>query len=280
MLVLMEARALLPEVDRRLAHRYGHPRLEREDPLTLLIRTILSQNTSDRNRDLAFEALRACWRTWEELLGAPEDAVAEAIKAAGLHHQRARRLHDVLSRVLREAGTLSLDFLGRLSPEAAEAWLLGLPGVGKKTAYIVLLMAFGIARFPVDTHIQRVTTRLGLLAPKAEPHAALAPLVPEGREEPLHLNLIRLGREVCAARRPQCALCPLADLCAHPAAKADPRLRRLLKQPTDAAVGVLVRYADGSVITARSDRSQLLAMLADPKVIAVEAATPVTPKEV
>lgn len=280
MLVLMETRALLAEVDRRLAHRYGHPRLGREDPLTLLVRTILSQNTSDRNRDLAFEALRARWATWEALLGAREDEVAEAIKAAGLHHQRARRLHDVLSRVLEEAGTLSLDFLERLTPEEAEAWLLRLPGVGKKTAYIVLLMGFGIGRFPVDTHIQRVTTRLGLLSPKPEPHAALAPLVPEGREEPLHLNLIRLGREVCSARRPRCAVCPLADLCAYPASKADPKLRMLLKKPALDEVAVLVRHSDGSVTTTRSDRSQLLTLLADPKVIAVEAASTVTPKEV
>ncbi len=276
----MEARALLAEVDRRLAHRYGHPRLEREDPLTLLVRTILSQNTSDRNRDVAFDALHGRWATWEAVLRAPTDEVAEAIKAAGLHHQRARRLHDVLGRVLEEAETLSLGFLERLPPEQAESWLLRLPGVGKKTAYIVLLMGFGIPRFPVDTHIQRVTTRLGIVPPKAEPHAALASIVPEGREEPLHLNLIRLGRQLCAARRPHCAACPLADLCAHPAGKADPKVRRLLKEAVQAKVAVLVRRTDGSVSTARLDRPELLTLLADPKVVAVETAAPVSPKEV
>ncbi len=205
---------MVEEVARRLRERYGPiPARVEQDPLDLLIRTILSQNTSDRNRDLAYSSLRARFPSWEEVLAAPEEEIAEAIKPAGLHLQRARRIKEVLSRIREERGDLSLAFLAELPTEEAETWLLSLPGVGKKTAYVVLLFAFKRPVFPVDTHIQRIATRLGLIARGDDPHKALAPLIPKGKKLELHLHLIRFGRETCRARNPSCPSCPLLHLC-------------------------------------------------------------------
>lgn len=202
-----------------LAH-YGPARLTpHEPPLDLLVRTILSQHTSDRNRDAAYARLRAGFPTWEAVLEAPTKAVADAIRGAGLHRQRATRIQDVLRRIRDEQGTLSLDFLGNLSDREAVEWLLSLPGVGKKTAYVVLLFGFNRPFFPVDTHIARVTRRLGLWDGRGDAHDALAPLVPPGRELDLHLHLIQLGRELCRPRAPRCPDCPLRDHCPYGAAR-------------------------------------------------------------
>ena len=204
------------EVDRRLRAAFGDPPPpETRDPLELLIRTILSQNTSDRNRDAAYSALRRAFPTWEEVLRAPAEKLAEAIKPAGLYRQRAERIQEAVRRATAAQGTPSLEFLRTLSEEEAESWLLSLPGVGKKTAYIVLLFFLGRRRFPVDTHIQRVTRRLGLWNGRRDPHRALGPVVPEGREYALHLNLIHLGRTLCRPRNPRCGACPLLDLCPY-----------------------------------------------------------------
>lgn len=213
---LVDPAAQMIEVARRLHRRFGPvDRGDPEPPLDLLVRTILSQNTSDRNRDRAYAELRRRFPTWEDILASPERDVAAAIQGAGLHHQRAKRLHAVLGRVRDERGSLDLDFLSRLPDDEAAAWLLSLPGVGKKTAYVVLLLGFGRPFFPVDTHIGRVATRLGLTNGRGDPHDALAPLVPPGEELPLHLHLIRLGREVCRPRKPRCPGCPLYDLCPY-----------------------------------------------------------------
>lgn len=206
----------MEEIDRRLREAFGEPQKPRfSDPLEVLVRTILSQNTSDRNRDQAYVALRKRFPRWEDILAASEEEVAEAIKPAGLFRQRARRIREVLSRIQKERGTLSLDFLAELSDADAEKWLLSLPGVGKKTAYVVLLFAFGREKFPVDTHIARVTKRLGLWDGRGDPHDALAPLIPVGHAYRLHLNLIRLGRELCRPRKPRCTQCPLLKLCQY-----------------------------------------------------------------
>ena len=212
----MEAHEKLAEVAARLRDRFGPiQRRPGGDLLSILIGTILSQNTSDLNRDRAYSELRRRFPSWEEVLAAPVEDLEAAIRGAGLHRQRARRIKEVLTRLMEERGELSLEFLRDLPDGEAERWLLSLPGVGKKTAYIVLLFGLGRPFFPVDTHIARVTRRLGLVRPKQEPHAALAPLVPEGKELELHLHLIRLGREICRARRPRCRDCPLSDLCQY-----------------------------------------------------------------
>lgn len=272
----MEPASALHEVDQRLHTLWGDPRVDHEDdPLEILIRTILSQNTSDRNRDRAYDALRARYPGWVQVLEAPTEAVAEAIRGAGLHQQRAARIKSVLRTIQDGHGALSLAFLNRMADAEAHDWLLSLPGVGRKTAAIVLLFAFGRPFFPVDTHVERVTRRLGILAGKGDPHDLLAALVPAGREGPLHLNLIRLGREICHARRPACPACPLADLCAHVRRKLDPAILALL---TDGStLPALVRRA-GHVEPTQVDRPKLLALAADPTVDYVEAAGKLSPK--
>lgn len=206
----------LAEAAERLQARCGPANLgPREPPLDLLVRTILSQHTSDRNRDVAYTALREAFPKWEEVLAAPTEAVADAIRGAGLHRQRAARIRNVLRRIRDERGTLTLDFLGEFSDPQAAEWLLSLPGVGKKTAYVVLLFGFGRRFFPVDTHIARVTQRLGLWDGRGDPHDALAPLVPPGRQLDFHLHLIGLGRELCRPRAPRCPDCPLLSLCPY-----------------------------------------------------------------
>lgn len=212
----MEAREKMAEVDRLLREFFGEPpRPQDTDPLELLIRTILSQNTSDRNRDLAYQNLRARFPSWEDLLEAKEKAVAEVIRPAGLYWERAKTIRAVLERIKTERGEFTLDFLKELSPEDAEGWLLSLPGVGKKTAYVVLLFGFGLEKFPVDTHIRRITQRLAFWDGKGDPHEALAGLIPKRRAYSLHLNLIALGRTICRPRNPRCTSCPLLRLCPY-----------------------------------------------------------------
>lgn len=233
MLGPMDPKEVLREAARRLERLYGCVHRPRGgDPLDLLVRTILSQNTSDRNRDWAYAELRRRFPTWEAVLEAPLEEVEEAIRRAGLHRQRAQRIQAVLQRIREERGRLSLSFLADMPNEEAAAWLLSLPGVGEKTAYVVLLFAFEQPFFPVDTHIQRIAQRLGLVASKAEPHAALAPHVPRGKELSLHLHLIRLGRETCRPRNPRCPSCPLLDLCPYGQAQPPVELQsKKLHQP-------------------------------------------------
>jgi len=274
----VDKRKKLAEVGLRLARAFGTPpRRPEGDPLDLLIGTILSQNTSDLNRDRAYAELRKHFPRWEDVLAAPVEEIARAIRGAGLHRQRAARIKAVLERLAEERGELSLEFLSRLPKEEAERWLLSLPGVGRKTAYVVLLFGFGWPFFPVDTHILRVSRRLGLLEGGEEPHRALAPLVPPGREAELHLNLIRLGREVCRARRPRCQACPLPDLCGYVLSKLDPALRARLSDGGSQAV--LVRCTDGRVEAVQGDREKLLALTADPGVRYLEPSRKLSPKE-
>ncbi len=213
----MDPAKKIREIAERLRRHFGPIRWRpRGDLLSLLVGTILSQNTSDINRDRAFAALKERFPTWEEVLNAPLEEVERTIRGAGLYRQRAKRIREILHRIKEERGELSLDFLRDLPPEEAHKWLLSLPGVGRKTAAIVMLFGLGAPYFPVDTHIKRVTRRLGLWDGRGDPHDALAPLVPRGREYELHLHLIRLGREICRPRGPRCRECPLKDLCPFP----------------------------------------------------------------
>ena len=204
-------------VHQRLLDFYGNP--EWRDPLPPLdelVSTILSQNTNDRNRDRAFAALRASFPTWEAVRDAEEQQVIQAIRPAGLANQKGPRIQNVLREITAERCTLDLSFLARLSPQEARAWLLHFKGVGPKTAAIVLQFALGMPAFPVDTHIYRVTGRLGLRPAEMtveQAHNHLEQLLPPETYYAAHLNLIRLGREICQARRPQCDRCPLQTLC-------------------------------------------------------------------
>jgi endonuclease-3 len=185
-------------------------------PIDELVDCILSQSTNDRNRDRAFDGLKAAFPTWEAVMDAPTEAVIAAIKPAGLANQKAPRIQGVLRRIHAERGALDIDFLAHMPLDEAKAWLTALDGVGPKTAAIVLCFAFMRPAFPVDTHVHRVGMRIGFLpqgisADKA--HPVMEQIVPPEDHYAFHLNLIRLGREICQARRPRCEACPLTEHC-------------------------------------------------------------------
>ncbi len=208
------------EIYQRLLAAYGLPDWRpTHPPIDELILTILSQNTSDLNSERAFAALKARYPGWQEVIDAPTSELAGTIRSGGLSEQKAPRIQAALRRILAERGEFSLDFLGQMATEDAMRWLTSIDGVGHKTASIVLLFSFGRPAFPVDTHITRITRRLGLVDPKAGPEqisAAWAALVPPEWYFPLHLNLLRHGRQVCRAPIPRCAICVLRDLCTYP----------------------------------------------------------------
>jgi endonuclease-3 len=201
----------------RLRTRYGEllpPR--RSDPLEELILTVLSQHTSDVNAERAFESLRAAFPTWDAVVRAPTRSVADAIRSGGLADTKAPRIQAILREVEERRGAFDLSHLAGLSDADARAELVSFPGVGPKTAAVVLSFSLGRDAMPVDTHVHRVTRRLGLVPPTFTAERAdriLHELVPDGLRTPLHVALIRLGREICKAPTPRCHLCPLKDIC-------------------------------------------------------------------
>ena len=206
-------------IHHRLREIYGdQPQHPDGDPLSALVNTILSQNTNDRNRDIAFTRLRAQFSTWEVVRDALPEMVIEAIRPAGLAPTKGPHIQAALQQITEERGELSLAFLETLSLEEARQWLLNLNGVGPKTAAIVLLFALGRPAFPVDTHIHRVTRRLGLIpqtTSREKAHVLLEALVPPELYWTFHLNVIAHGRQVCHARKPRCEVCPLQSHCAY-----------------------------------------------------------------
>jgi endonuclease-3 len=213
----MENSQLAGEVQCRLVEFYGQPTWRNPlPPVDELVSTILSQNTNDINRDRAFETLRRHFPTWEAVRDGEPGLVVSAIRLAGLANQKGPRIQKVLQGITSERGSLELDFLADLPFEEARAWLMKFKGVGPKTAAIVLLFSLGRPAFPVDTHIYRVTGRLGLRPEKMtveDAHVHLEKLFPPETYYAAHLNIIRLGREICAARKPACERCPLQDVC-------------------------------------------------------------------
>ena len=205
------------KIHERLLAFYGEPVWRNPlPPIDELVSTILSQNTNDINRDRGFNALRAKFGTWEEVRDAASQEVIEAIRPAGLANQKGPRIQQALRSISEERGSLDLSFLEELSVEEARAWLTRFNGVGPKTAAIVLCFSLGKPAFPVDTHIYRVTGRVGLrrermTVEQAHPH--LESLFPLETFYAAHLNIIRLGREICQARRARCEVCPIIDLC-------------------------------------------------------------------
>ncbi len=185
-------------------------------PLDELVSTILSQNTNDRNRDMAFQGLRSRFSSWEAVRDAPLDDVIGAIRPAGLANQKGARIQEVLRQITEERGELNLEFLRELDTEEARTWLLRFKGVGPKTAAIVLVFSLGKPAFPVDTHVQRVTGRLGLRPQKMtaeQTHAWMEQLFPPEIYGPAHILLIYLGRRICHARNPEHEICPVKHLC-------------------------------------------------------------------
>jgi endonuclease III len=198
----------------RLRLVYGRPLAPpHRRPLDELILTVLSQSTSDRNRDVAFLRLRERFPDWTAVREAPREEVEAAIRPGGLSQVKSGRIQAIL----RELGDPpSLDHLAGLEVPAARAELCALPGVGRKTAACVLLFSFGMRDVPVDTHVSRVGTRLGLFRPGApfvELHDDMLVLCPRGQELELHVNLLRHGRRTCHAQRPRCPECALRRSC-------------------------------------------------------------------
>jgi endonuclease-3 len=208
------SRARVRRIRDRLREIYGRPCAPPHGQgLDELILTVLSQSTNDRNRDVAFLRLRARFADWTAVRDAPNAAVEEAIRPGGISKVKSVRIQAIL----RDIGEpLGLDHLADLPVERGRAELTSLPGVGRKTAACVLLFAFGKRDVPVDTHVSRVGTRLGLFregAPFEEMHDAMLAFTPRGQELELHVNLLRHGRRTCHARRPACAECDLLRMC-------------------------------------------------------------------
>jgi endonuclease-3 len=203
----------------RLRSYYGRPRnLPHRAPLDELVLTILSQNTNDRNRDIAYARLRARFPSWAAVAAAPVGELEQAIRPGGISRVKSERIKRILHAIERQRGGLALDWLEQAPRAQALEFLEALPGVGRKTAACVLLFSYDRPELPVDTHVYRVATRLGLLRPKAsfrEAHETLLALTdPEDIYE-LHVNLIRHGRRLCKPQRPICESCPLLRVCPH-----------------------------------------------------------------
>jgi endonuclease-3 len=212
-----EVQAKTREVQSRLLETYGEPSWRSDlDPVSQLVSTILSQNTNDVNRDVAYQRLTQRLPTWEAVRDVDVEEVVEAIRPAGLANQKGPRIQEALRTITEERGELDLGFLADLPLEEARDWLTSMKGVGPKTAAIVLLFALDRPAFPVDTHVHRVTKRLGLIGPKTsreKAHDEMERLVEPQDYFVFHINLIQHGRQICSSRKPKCSECPLRDLC-------------------------------------------------------------------
>jgi endonuclease III len=208
-------RARVRAIRDRLRDLYGRPmQCPHGKPIDELVRTVLSQNTNDRNRDVAFERLRQRFPSWEAVRDADADEVVEAIRPGGLAQQKAPRIQEILRR---SGDPIDLDWLAAAPREEAMGFLTGLPGVGRKTAACVQIFSFGIPEIPVDVHVHRVGRRLGLFREGAsleEAHDEMRAITdPEDAYE-LHINLIRHGRAICRPR-PRCPECALLRMCPY-----------------------------------------------------------------
>lgn len=213
-------RETIYEVDKLLAQVYGDKRWRKHaEPIDELVATVLSQHTNDVNRDRAFRQLKRRFPNWEQVLHAPTRSIAAAIKPAGLSNQKAPRIKAMLQRIAEaNEGKLSLNFLAEMPVSEAMDWLKRLPGVGPKTAACVLLFSFGKPVFPVDTHIYRISKRLGWLDEKvseARANELLDKVVPNEIKYRLHLNMIAHGRKICKPQNPRCNECVLKHLCGY-----------------------------------------------------------------
>lgn len=202
----------------RLKDHFGEPVWSGgEDPVDELIATILSANTNDANSERAFRRLKATFGDdWEAVRTAPLEAIKDAIRTAGMYNQKAPHIVETLTRIKEQCGGYKLDHLAEMEVGEAMALLTSFPGVGHKTASIVLLFCFNRGTFPVDTHIQRISQRLGISGRKDSPEKIKRiweSLLPPETYYPLHINLIRHGRTICQARDPKCEVCPLQEVC-------------------------------------------------------------------
>ncbi len=187
-----------------------------QSPMDELVSCILSQNTNDNNRDRAFDALQARYATWQAVVDADTDELIDTIRPAGLANQKGPRIQRVLARIHEERGAYDIEFLRDMPQDEAINWLTSLDGVGPKTAAIVLCFGFGLPAFPVDTHVHRLSKRIGFIeenvnAEKA--HTLMEAIVPPEDRYAFHIYLIRHGRQTCSARKPACERCPITAYC-------------------------------------------------------------------
>ncbi len=207
------------EMQRRLTELYGHkPNVPRREPMHELISTILSHRTTGRNEEEAYRRMRERFPTWEAVRDAPEKQLEEAIAPANYPEVKAPRIKQVVRLILAERGTADLEFLRTLPLDEAMAWLTALPGVGPKTASLVLLFCFARPVLPVDTHVHRVSQRVGLIGPKVDATAAHPLLLALFPPDPdmlfnFHINTLLHGQRVCVWNVPRCERCPLTDIC-------------------------------------------------------------------
>jgi endonuclease-3 len=206
--------AVLPVLD----ERYGSPRWAgaRLDPVSELVLTVLAQNTADTNSHRAFVALRERYATWDDVLEAPTDELVDVIRPGGLAPTKGRRIQHILAEIRDARGGWDLSFLADMPVAEARAWLTALPGIGRKTASIVLLFCFGMPVVPVDTHVHRVASRIGLIPAKTDvtrAHDLLEEAIEPADAYAVHVDLIRHGRDTCRAPRPICGICPVTEFC-------------------------------------------------------------------
>ena len=225
-----------------------------------LIFTVLTQNTSDLNAERAYDSLRKVLPTWGQVIEAETSQVAEAIKHGGLSNQKSVRIQKILVEILKRLGHFELEFLADRPLEEAREWFTSLPGVGPKTAAVVMVFSLKMPAFPVDTHIHRVSKRLGLIEEKTtadQAHPIMEELLPEDDRYDMHMLLITHGREICKARIPQCPRCPLPKnalqaLFEHLQTSTDPRLiisamPQYLNQIAKLAASANRRFTDSAV---------------------------------
>ena len=214
-----EHRQRLIQVRDILRNTFGTPTWHLELPaVDELVCTILSQNTNDINRDKAFQALKTRYPSWEAVRDADPGELEYVIRIAGLANQKGPNIQAALRDITAERGEIDLDWLRGTDAETARKWLVGLRGVGPKTAAIVMVFALGMPAFPVDTHVYRVTGRIGLRPAELDitkTHAYMEQIADPADYGTLHLNLIDLGREICQARKPKGPICPIRHLCQY-----------------------------------------------------------------
>jgi endonuclease-3 len=200
------------------------------DPVGELVLTVLSQNTNDRNRDVAYSRIREQWADWEAVGAAPAEEIEAAIAPGGISKVKSKRIKQILERVASDPlpegadpdgrwtrqREIDLDWIEFTPIAVGREYLCTLPGVARKTAACVLLFAYGLPDIPVDTHVGRVGQRLGLFRERAsfeEMHDSIAAWTPPGLAHAEHVNLLRHGRRICHKRSPECGECPLSDIC-------------------------------------------------------------------
>jgi len=212
-----EIRKKAVNVCKILISKYGKEVSERKlPPIDELVMTILSQHTNDVNMFRAFESLKGAYSSWEEVLAVPQDELAVTIRSSGMFNLKAKRIQATLREIQERVGKLDISHLETMEIAEAKEWLTSLYGVGPKTAAIVLLFSFGLPVLPVDTHVWRVTKRLGIIdmnVSREKAHDLLEQIIPSDCIPSLNKNLVRHGREICRAQNPKCPSCFLNNIC-------------------------------------------------------------------